>query len=849
MIPSAALMTGRQLLRRVIGRPLKERDESVLDTRLRHELEVLSQDLRYNVTVIRRAGPLSIAVVLTLIVGLGINAVVFSVFNGLLFRPSATRDPDTFVQIYAQLSGQWHRESHGPDTLVTLEDFYAIRSATRTLSAVTASRWVSFMLGESDGVPLRGKFVSCNFLAAQLGPIRVGRGLLDSDCAAPGDSSVVVLTERGWDRHFSRDPNVVGRTLRLNGRPLTVVGVAPDDAVDGPIAAMLYVPYTMQPVLQGPADYFLDAPGRHAWLNLSGRLAPGHTISDAQAELRLIAKSLDRLHPGQVTGLLVSDGAIIHEPNTARTMPLLVALCLTTNVLILLMVCGNVTTLLLARAVARRPEMAVRLSLGASRSRLRRQLLTETIALAGCAAAGSIALTYYAPRYVAQFLTDFPLLNGFAPDWRVFAFTLGLALLAGCVAGVSPALETLRFDLVTAVKPAAHGVGSPVSSRLLGTLIANQLSISLALLIVIGVIVRAQSRLVSVTLDYDANATIVTDVDLSHSGYTGSSARAFYDRLIPVLEALPGVRAVALASPPPFGGIPRTSFSLDTGTNRTTVASFRCVSPEYFSMTGLRLLSGRLFTDLEARTPAAVMPIVVSASFARVFFPGSGAVGGRIRFGNDDAAQIVGVVNDTSSVRPSEPDQPMIYQPIYSADLASIAPMLNFDGNPRPLMQAIRAQVQTIDQRISARPQTIAMMIARDASRYNAVLGVIAIPAMLALFLSVIGIYGLTAFAAAQRTHEIGVRIALGASRRHVLALFFRTLRWPIVLGVAGGSVCAAIGLTILRSTGVLINTPSIDPFGYSVAIVLLLVSASVATMMPAIRAARNDPWSTLRDF
>lgn len=363
-----------------------------------------------------------------------------------------TRDPASFVQVYAQPSGLARPTSIGPGTLVTLEDFNAIRSDTRTLSAVTAARWASFRLGEDDSMSLRGVFVSCNFLSAHLGPLQFGRGLLDTDCSASGREPVVVVTQLGWKRYFAGDPNIIGRTVRLNDHLLTVVGVAPDDAVGGPMAAMLYVPYTMQPVLQGPTDYFGEPPGSRAWLSLSGRLAPGRTISEAGAELAVIARSLDRLHPGRATGLLVTDGAIIHEPDTARTMPLLFALCLCTTVLILLLVCANVTTLLLARAVARRQEMAVRLSLGSSRARLLRQLLTESIALAGCAALGSIALAYYVPQYVAERLALFPLLNGFTPDWRVFAFTLGLALLAGCVAGVSPAMETLRFDLIPALK-------------------------------------------------------------------------------------------------------------------------------------------------------------------------------------------------------------------------------------------------------------------------------------------------------------------------------------------------------------------------------------------------------------
>ncbi|HEY2434343.1 MAG TPA: ABC transporter permease [Vicinamibacterales bacterium] len=840
----------RQWVRGIMCRSAEDRGQARGKRELRHELDVLAQDLRYNVRVIRRAGPLSIAVVLTLIVGLGINSIAFSLFNGLLFRPWATRDPDSFVHVYARPSGSARPASDGPDTMVTLEDFTAIRSDTRTLSAVTAERWASFRLGEGDGdgISLRGVFVSCNFLSAHLGPMQLGRGLLDSDCSGSGREPVVVVTKRGWNRYFASDPNIIGRTLRLNDNLLTVVGVAPDDAVGGPIAAMLYVPYTMQPVLYGPTDYFREPAGLHAWLNLAGRLAPGHTISQAGAELAVIARSLDRLHPGRATGLQVTDGAIIHEPNTVRTMPLLFALCVGTTVLILLMVCANVTTLLLARAVARRQEMAIRLALGGSRSRLLRQLLTETIALASFAGLGSIALACYVPQYVAERLSLFPLLKGFAPDWHVFAGTLGLALLAGCVAGVSPAMETLRVDIITALRGAGSGGGPAVSPTLRGTLIANQLSISLALLIVIGVIVRTQDRLVHTTLDYDANATIVTTVDLSHSGYSGPLARAFYDRLVPSLQALPSVRAVALASPPPFSGMPRTSFSLDTAPGRTLVASFRCVTPEYFAVTGVHVLAGRLFSDLQARTPAQVMPIVVSDSFARTFFRGVEAVGGRIRFGNDDLAQIVAVVRDTSSLRPTEPDEPMIYQPIYSAELTSLAPVLRVDGDPRPVMQGIRAEVLRLDQKSSARPETVAMIIAGAAGRYDAVIDVIAIPAMLALFLSVIGIYGLTAFAAAQRTHEMGVRVALGASRRDIVVLFFWSLRWPFVFGVAGGCVCAGICVAILRSVNVLANGSSLEPSAYGLSIVVLLFTASVATLLPAIRAARGEPWSSLRD-
>ena len=804
------------------------------------------QDLSYGLRMIRRAAPLYAGVVLTLVVGLGVNAVVFSIFNGLLFRPPVSRDPSSFVQIYANLSGQWHRELHGPPSLVTLEEFDIVRTETRTLAAVTASRWASFAMDGRDAGSLRGKFVSCNYLAAHIGPMVLGRGLVDADCSPTRGQPVVVLSERSWNLRFARDAAIVGRELRLNNRPVTVIGIAPDDAAGDPIAAMAYVPYTLQPVLQGPADFFREPRDRHAWLNLSGRLQPGRSVAEARAELDVIARSLDRLHPGQVTALLVTDGAIIHEPGTAKTMPLLVALSLGSTGLILLMVCANVTTLMLARAVARRNEMAIRLSLGASRARLMRQMLTESVALAAVAAAGSMVLAWQLPMRVAQVLTDFPLQDAFAPDWRVFAFTFVLALGAGCVSGVSPAWESLRVGIAGTLAATRHGRSGHINARLGGTLVANQLSISLALLIAIGLILRAQHRLLDVRLDYDANATLVTSVDLAGAGYSGRAARDFYDRLIPVMRDAPGVGMVALSSPPPFRGLSRTTFTRDGGAGSSLVASYRSVSPDYFSVAGLRLLHGRLFTDAEARTPGRVMPVVVSESFAQTFFQGARSIGRRIRFGNDDPAEIVGIVSDTSSIRPGERDEPTLYEPIHTANVTSLAMVLRFSGDAASMIHATRARVQTIDSRVAAKPETIAATIARDAERYSAVVSMTAVPAGLALFLSVIGIYGLTAFAAAQRTHEIGVRVALGARPGQVIGLFFRSLRRPFVVGVLAGSALAAIGVSLVARTNLMPAVSPRDPLSYGVAIVVLLVTAAAATLMPAFRAARKDPWSAL---
>jgi putative ABC transport system permease protein len=241
-----------------------------------------------------------------------------------------------------------------------------------------------------------------------------------------------------------------------------------------------------------------------------------------------------------------------------------------------------------------------------------------------------------------------------------------------------------------------------------------------------------------------------------------------------------------------------------------------------------------------------VMPVVVSESFAHAFFQGAPILGRRIRFGNDDPAEIVGIVSDTSSIRPGERDEPMLYEPIHTANVTSLAMMLRFSGDAASTIRATRAQVQTIDARVSAKPETIAAAIAGDAQRYSAVVTFTAVPAGLALFLSVIGIYGLTAFAAARRTHEIGVRVALGARPGQVIGLFFSSLQRPFVVGVVAGSTLAAIGVTLVARANVMPSVSPLDPLAYGVAIVVLLCTATAATLIPALRAARKEPWSTL---
>jgi predicted permease len=475
-----------------------------------------------------------------------------------------------------------------------------------------------------------------------------------------------------------------------------------------------------------------------------------------------------------------------------------------------------------------------------------RQLLAETIVLGGCAAVVSVTLTQLLAPRVAQALTDFPLADTFTADWRVFAVTFVVALAAGIAAGLSPAAEALRFRTSSAQVIVGRGETGPVSRRLSGALIANQVSISLALLIAVGLIARTQAHLLDTRVSADAAGTVITSIDLTRAGYSGAAARRFYDRLLPMLEAMPGIRAAALSSPPPFAPIPPYAIRLGGGTGPAMLATFRAVSRDYFTVMNIRLLRGRLFTQQEEQAPQPVMPIVVSQSFVTRFLPNADGLGGRIRYGNGDPGEIVGVVATTSSIRPAQEDDALVYSPIYAANVARVTAIVQASEDARPVLQAIRAQVRAIDPKLLARPETVSAAIAREAQQYSGVIRIISVPAGLAVLLLLVGVYGLAAFAAVHRTREIGIRIAVGATTGDILWLFARSLRRPLAVGVLSGSLLAAVGLALLKRTPIAPAVAIGDPVPYGAAIVLLIATAVGATLVPALRAARMPPWSAL---
>jgi predicted permease len=832
---------------RAFGNPARVR-ELAREASPLYQIDLLAQDVRFALRLVRRTPLLSATIVLTLVLGISLNASVFTILNAFLLRPLVSKDPATFAQIYPTFSGQQSRSIHGSPSMLTLDEYEAFSAGARSLAAVTASTPVSLTLGGDEPVNLRGQFVSCNYLAAHLDSPLLGRVFRPNDCARSGGEPVAVLNERLWRSRFQADPSAVGRTILLNKQAFTIIGIAPNQLTLDVPQVSIWVPFSMQPILGGSEDYFRRG-SDHAWLDVSGRLASGSTHRQAQAELSPIAAQLDRLHPGRQIHIFVTDGAHIRNLFGAKVAPVVFGLIMGSFALILLIVCANVTTLLLSRAAGRRQETAIRLSLGAGRGRLLRQLLTESLLLAFLAGAASWWLAHILPGAIFGLSADAPSEVSLDPDWRVFLFTFAAATLAGCLAGLSPALESLRVDLSTSLKPAG-GVGAGRGrTRVRRWLIAGQLAASLALLVAAGLIVRVQTRLFQRDVGFDPQSVVMTPLPLSRIGYDEASARAFHDLLLESVRGLPGVSAAALEQSTPFRAMWSTLVisESDEDVRGQQRVFLRRVSPEYFGTLRIALLQGRLFTDAETRTPGGATPVVVSRPFALSFWPNQDPLGQRLRTFDKRQLQVVGVAEDASTMHLGEIDGPLIYEPFGQPGDVDAVLIVRGAGDAASLVPAIRSATRRLDPELASDPETLRAELDRQAERYAFLLKVAWVPSGLALVLCVLGVYGVAAFAAAQRTQEIGIRLAIGAEPRDVIRLLLGGIARPVLAGVLGGlALGAAIG-ALMRSAGLLLDVHPIDPLSYAAACAIVGSAAFLATFVPVRRASRLDPSQALR--
>ena len=797
----------------------------------------IGQDLAYGARLLRRSPAVVAVTIAGLGLAIGVSTSVFSLINAAALRPSGIDDPATAVRVsraYAQGIGtDWPYS--------TFAQLREAATSTTVLAQLSASAAFSDRSDADSTESASVMFVSGAYLTALTGKVTAGRLLTPADdvIGAPG---AVVVSHRFWSRRLGGDLSRVGREIWINGAPFTVVGVS-DRAFAGTSesAPAFWAPLSSYHLVYGGAPLSASASAR---VTMFGRVRPGVSPRQAEAELSAIAAGIQNDLPesnsGPVTGVRFSRADRSVGPTMARRIALVVGVIVIVIGLVLLLACVNVTNLLLASALTRRRELGLRVALGASRARVVRQLLTESLALG--IASGAIGLVFTV--WLVPALTTFmgvPMMLDTAPDFRVYLFLAAIASIAGLGAGLTPARHAMRGDLVSPLKGADGGSSAAPSNGIRTALIGLQAAGSVTLLVLAALLTRAMIRSTQVDIGFDANRLLVVSPALGR-GMSEDQVEAYWQLARERVASVPGVRLASLASTPPYQGASQVTIFRRAG-SRYTIYHHHTES-DYFATLGLRAIRGRTYTAEEAASGADVA--VISDAIARDFFAGEDPIGqsmDRVLEGSRD--RVIGVVSNAITARLRELSTAAVYRPLRDRRAARL--VIRTDVSPESLIPAVRTALEPIDRRIRLELRSVNDGLRQQLAEPRLLASLAGVLACLALGLAVVGIYGVTAFVVGQRTHEIGVRMALGAGRRDVMRLLLADSLRPVLIGLGVGIAAAMAGSRVF--SGVLYGVSAADPLAFGAAIALLLGTATLAVIVPTRRAASVDPASTLRQL
>ena len=849
----------------------------------------LWQDLRYGARMLAKTPGFTAIAVLSLALGIGANTALFSVIDATLLKKLPVKDPERLVLFQSVAatsfspggySGNTNLDESGRRVRTSFPfQTYALFRAQQpaAVSDVFAFGGVTLnVLAGGQADVENGQFVSGNYYAALGVPALVGRTLTDED-DRPSAAPAAVLSHRYWQRRFGGDPTVVGRQINLNGVAFTVVGVTPpgfDGTMQVGTSPDVSLPLAWEPQIS--ADRSRMAGGGLWWLRIMGRLSPGASPAQAQAALaglfrqsvdehraaRATLRSLPALGPDDYPQLAVASGSQ-GEMNRRQfyQRPLYLLLCVVG--LVLLVACANVANLLLARAAARQKEIAVRLALGASRGRLIRQLLTESVLLASLGGAAGVLLAFWIKDGLLA-VSDWGVgMKALEPrlDLRVLGFTLALSLLTGLLFGLVPAWRATRVELTPALKDSARGSAAATRSWLTKSLVVAQVALSLLLLVGAGLMLRTLVNLRRVETGFDARNLLLFDVDPNLVGYKDERLASLYRRLFERMEAVPGVEAVTFSRDPLLSQSSSDSDFWLAGAATTAGADGKVtptgdlyllrVRENFLPAMRIALLAGR---DLGARDDEHAPKVaVVNQAFARRFFPNDNPVGRRFGFAPDKAGEIeiVGVAKDAKYTSQRDEIPPTAYLP-WAQSLPSVGAMtfeVRTAGEPKAALNALRQAVRDVDANLPiSNVKTQVQQADQTLSMERLFTKLLILFGLLAQTLAAVGLYGVLAWSVAQRTHEIGVRMALGASRADVLKLVLRQGMTLTLVGVALGLVGAYVLTKYLASlTSMLYGVRAADPLTFAVIALFLTLVALVACYVPARRATKVDPMVALR--
>jgi putative ABC transport system permease protein len=812
----------------------------------------LRQDSWYAVRALLRTPGFTATAVLTLALGIGANTAIFSVISGVLLRHLPYREPDRLVFVWST-SQSFPREPLTPGRLIDFREQLTSASGFAGISHVPFN-----LTGSGNPDRISGSSVSSPFFDV----LGVAPLLGDTFHSGAADDRAVVLSHKLWTTRFGSDRSIVGRPIMLNGTARTVVAVMPADFdwpaitatpgnFDGP---ELWVPGTSRDIPRTPIDNGQDlaANRRSGYLRAVARLKDNVTVEQARREAELIAERLARQYPND-DGARSATVVPLREQFVGHVRrPMLVLLGAVAVVLAI--ACANIASLLLARSATRRREIAVRVALGASRSRIVRQFLTEATVLAFAGAAVGLLLAGWAQHWLTQLSTAaLPGAEHASLDARVLLFTLALSVGTGILCGLVPARQVstteINGDLGEGGSRASAG---PRAGRTRDVLVASEIAVALVLLVAAGLLLRSFYALSHVDTGIETRNLLTFDLFLS--GERAQFQRrqvAFYDDVLRAIGALPGVRSAGAAVTLPIGGDDfAAGFAVEgrplPPPGQEPRAGYQVVTPGYFAAMGIPIVAGRDFRAGD--TPEAAPVVMVNQTFARQQWPGEDPIGRRMRIGRGSGGwmTVVGVAGDIRHLGPATPPRPEFYQPHSQSSFPFMAFVLRTEGAPEALVPSIRSAVMSLD---AAQPisgvNTMEQHLSKALSRPRLLSTLVAGFGALALLLALVGIYGVMAYAVAQRTREIAIRTALGASAREVMRTVLARAAWVAVAGVAGGLVLTLGASRALA--GMLFEVTPTDAPTYAAVVVLLAAVALLAAAIPAVRATRIEGARVLR--
>jgi putative ABC transport system permease protein len=812
--------------------------EDVRDVGWEAALESFMQDVRYGMRMLRKNPAFTGIAVLALALGIGANTAMFSVIEAVLLRPLPYSNANELVRV----ASTWERGGITTPYSSSPPDFFDWRDQNRSFSAMFAYRIGEYALtGRGEAKRVRAVMATAGIFSTLQAHPTLGREFVAEE-NRKGADHVVVISYGLWQAEFGGAADAIGRTFELDSEPYTIIGVMPAEFRFPLPGSDAYVPV-------GFDDKVMTQRGAH-YLVVLGRLKSGISVAQANDDLAGIMAELRRLYPDKdgKWGVRADrwSSALVGE-----TRPALLVLLGAVG-LVALIACANISNLLLARATVRHREMAMRRALGAGRSRLMRQMLTEGLLVALLAGAASLLLAHWALVSIVSFgPKDIPRLASVGLNGAVLGFTLSVSVASALLFGLMPALRSSAMDVSGLLKGSASS--SREAGRARSALLIGEVALSMMLLAGAGLLVRSFIGLRSLSPGFDPTGVLTLDVSVPHAHYKNSLAlQSYWEEALARLRGLPGVTSVALVTPLPLSGDDfSSSFSVEGRSvpeKDEPSAELRWATPNYFRTMAIPLRQGRTFTDPDRLGAARVLLICETA--ARMFFPGGDAIGQKIQFGarggyEKNEGEIVGIVGDVHHFGVDAPVPPTFYVPLAQSGVDGATVVIRAQGLPA-LGQPARKVVQSIDRdALVGEPVPLEALVSGSLGQRRFYMMLLGAFAALALVLAATGLYGVISYSVAQRTQEIGVRVALGATRKQVLSMIMgQGLRFA-AMGLAMGQLMAMILNRALK--GLLVGVRTTDPPTLVVTAAVLLIVAALACYVPARRAARVDPMVALR--